>query len=55
MKSIACVDGWCECSEPDAGWDDSDYIAVGCPGNIVDYNLCLRCGLPVRGTASTHG
>jgi len=41
----------CECVECKGG---DDWLAVGAPGNIFDFQVCENCDCPIQGTAATH-
>ena len=41
---------YCRCENPvESGFK----VSIGTPGNVVDFAEC-GCGLPIRGTQTTH-
>lgn len=51
MEHIAYTADFCNCENPDHG---DNWIAIGRPGNIMDYQICDHCGNPIQGTQTTH-
>lgn len=43
--------GFCTCPSPDHG---EQWMAVGGPGNVMDYQVCDTCHRPIQGTQTTH-
>lgn len=55
MKIVA-VSEMCSCQSPcmEDRAASNQYMAVGMPGNVMDYRVCDLCGLPIQGTQATH-
>jgi len=51
IKHVYYVEQFCECVECKGG---DDWLAVGAPGNIFDFQVCENCDCPIQGTAATH-
>lgn len=42
---------YCTCENPLPG---DRWVAIGGPGNVMDFQVCETCGKPVQGTQATH-
>ena len=50
MEHITNTLHYCRCENPiESGFK----VSIGTPGNVVDFAEC-GCGLPIRGTQTTH-